>query len=96
MLQSKDTEFKELDEEFKTLRKDHEDLLVLLTDTDHKLKHYRKKVAATGEAVRLVFHLYFWFQKQQVSYFFMSLQVSDVSSSSEEYSDDDDDDDKVD
>ena len=48
---------KELDEEFKTLRKDHEDLLVLLTDTDHKLKHYRKKVAATGEAVRSYFYL---------------------------------------
>ena len=55
-MQSKDSDFKKMDDEFKVLRKDHEDLLVLLTDTDHKLKVYRKKVAATGEPVRVTLH----------------------------------------
>jgi flagellar basal body P-ring protein FlgI len=46
------SECQRLTNELENVRKEQEDLLVLLTDQDSKLRHYKKRLKELGQSVR--------------------------------------------
>jgi len=56
-VQSND-ECERLTNELDNVRKEQEDLLVLLTDQDSKLRHYKKRLKELGQSVRFISYLF--------------------------------------
>lgn len=52
-MHSECNECQRLTNELENVRKEQEDLLVLLTDQDSKLRHYKKRLKDLGQSVRL-------------------------------------------